>query len=313
MVSFFAKRLAMAIGTLVMAYSLTFFLVHVTGSSPGAVKAGAAGTPAEIEALNESLGWNRPLTTQFFDGLWDLARLDMGESLINGADIQSDLTDRLPVTASVAGLATLASGILGTLIGVMAAVRGGLAQKFATLGASLALSLPSFWLGVVLIYFLSIKLDWLPATGYTALTEDPRGWLTSLTLPMITLAVGASAIISRQAAVGMRAAMARDHIMTLRAVGTPEWRIRYIHALRLASLPIVAILGVQFVVLFGGSVIIENLFNLPGLGQAGQAAATTSDFPSLVGVVVVSTAVVVVMNLVLDLLLAALDPKLRAS
>lgn len=303
----------MAVGTLLMAYTLTFLLVQSSGSSPGAVRGGVQATEAEIEAINESLGWNRPIAVQYFDGLGDLVRLDLGASLINGADVQSDLVDRLPVTASVAGLATLASGLIGTTVGVIAAVRGGLTQRLATLGASIALSLPSFWLGVVLIYGLSIKLDLLPATGYTGFVEDPRGWLTSLTIPVITLAIGASAIVSRQAAIGMRAALNREHIMTLRAVGTPEWRIRYIHALRLASLPIVAILGVQFVVLFGGSVIIENLFNLPGLGQAGQAAAINSDFPALVGVVVASTAVVVVMNLVLDFVLAALDPKLRVS
>lgn len=303
----------MGIGTLAMAYTLTFLLVHSTGNSPGAVRAGINGTPETIAAENEALGWNRPLPVQYIDGLWDLAQLDMGKSLTNGGDIRSNMEDRLPVTASVAALATLASGLLGTMIGVLAAVRGGLAQKFATFGASLALSLPSFWVGVVLIYVLSIRLDLFPATGYTPLLDDPRGWLSSLTIPVIALAIGASAIVSRQAAAGMKAALARDHITTLRAVGTPEWRIRYIHALRLASLPIVAILGVQFIVLFGGSVIIENLFNLPGLGQAGQAAALSSDFPSLVAVVVVSTGVVVVMNLILDLLLAALDPKLRVA
>lgn len=308
---YFAKRLAMAIGTLVMAYSLTFLLVHSTGNSPGAVRAGINGTEETIRAENEALGWNRPLIVQYVDGLWDLARLDMGTSLTNGGDVRANMEDRLPVTASLAALATFASGLIGTLVGVFAAVRGGIVARLSTLGASLALSLPSFWLGVVLIYGLSIKLDLFPATGYTPLLESPTGWLSSLTIPVIALAIGASAIISRQAAVGMRDALAREHIMTLRAVGTPEWRIRYIHALRLASLPIVAILGVQFVVLFGGSVIIENLFNLPGLGQAGQAAALSSDFPSLVAVVVVSTAVVVVMNLILDLVLAALDPKLR--
>lgn len=311
MLLYLAKRLAMGIGTLVMAYALTFLLVHSTGSSPGAVKAGAEGTEEVVNELNEELGWNRPLPVQFVDGLGDLARLDLGTSLINGGDVKEDLKDRVPVTTSVAVLATLVSGVLGTLIGVAAAVRGGFAAKLANLGAGLALSIPAFWLGAILAYLLAIKFDIFPATGYTNLRDDPRGWLTSLALPVITLGVGSSAIVSRQAAVGMRDALAREHIMTLRAVGTPEWRIRYIHALRLAGLPIVAILGVQFVVIFGTSVVIERLFVLPGLGQAGQAAAASSDFTSLTGVVVVSAAVVVLMNLVLDVVLAALDPKLR--
>jgi peptide/nickel transport system permease protein len=114
-------------------------------------------------------------------------------------------------------------------------------------------------------------------------------------------------------AAGMREALGQEHIRTLRAMGTPEWRIRYIHALRFASVPVVSVLGIQFIALFGGSVIIENLFALPGLGQASQAAASSHDFPALIGVVVVATVVVVVINLLLDLVVAALDPKVRTS
>ncbi|MGH1503233.1 MAG: ABC transporter permease [Acidimicrobiales bacterium] len=313
MVAYIAKRLAISLLTIVVSYTLIFLLVHSSSSSPGAVRLGFGATDAEIAAENDRLGWNDPLLSQYLGGLGDLARLDFGTSLIGGADVGKELVDRLPVTASIAGLATLLSGVAGTLAGVAAAVRGRAAAAVVNAGAGVGLSLPAFWLAVILIYVFAIKLDLLPATGYVAISESPLGWLESLTLPVITLAVGGAAMVARVAAVGMREAMGREHIMTLRAVGTPEWRIRYVHALRYASLPVVAVLGIQFIVLFGGSVIIESVFALPGLGQVALSAAVTQDFPLLVGVVVVSTTVVVLTNLVLDLALATLDPKLRTS
>jgi peptide/nickel transport system permease protein len=313
MASYVAKRLLISIGTIWAAYTLTFLMVHSSDTSPGAVRLGLGATPEEVEIENERLGWNRPLTTQYVEGLTGIATLDFGQSLISRSDVGDQLADRLPVTASISVLAALAAGVAGTFLGVTAAVRGGRTARFVDGLAGISLSLPSFWLGVVLVYFFAIRLDLLPATGYSRFNDGVGDWLRSLTLPVITLAVGGAAVIARMAAAGMREALAREHITTLRAVGTPEWRIRYIHALRAASLPIIGVLGVQFIVLFGGSVIIENLFALPGLGQAALSGASGNDFPILIGVVVVSTAVVVVTNLVLDLVTALLDPKLRTQ
>lgn len=311
MARFILKRLLIGLGTIVFAFTVTFLLVHASDASPGSVRLGFEGNPELIDEENERLGWNRPLVVQYVEGLGELATFDLGTSLINSESVADDLQDRLPVTASIAALATLVSGIVGTVLGVTAAVRGRVARRAVEGSSAVGLSLPSFWIGVIFVYVFAIRLGWLPATGYAPLADGVGEWLRRLALPVLTLSVGGAAIVARTAAVGMRDALASEHITTLRAVGTPEWRIRYLHALRHASLPIVAILGVQFIVLFGGSVIIENLFALPGLGQAALAGAQSSDFPSLVGVVVVSTTVVVLVNLALDLLLVALDPKLR--
>jgi peptide/nickel transport system permease protein len=313
MLRYVAKRLAIGIGTIWAAFTLTFLLVHSSDSSPGLVRSGLGATEEEVEAENERLGWNRPLLTQYVDDAGSIVRFDLGQSLINRNDVGPELADRLPVTASISVLATLLAGVAGTGLGVMAAVRGGRVARAVNLFAGLSLSLPSFWLGVVLVYFFAIRYDILPSTGYSRLSDGAGDWLRSLALPVITLAIGGAAVVARMAATGMREALAREHITTLRAVGTPEWRIRYVHALRAASLPVIGVLGVQFIVLFGGSVIIENLFALPGLGQAALTGATSNDFPILIGVVVLSTAVVVVTNLVLDLLTAVLDPKLRTQ
>ena len=313
MLGYVARRLAMAVGTVFAAVVISFLLVHATNGTPGAVRLGPGATADQIAAENEALGWNRPLVVQFFDYLGNLVQGDLGTSLIDGRSIATDLADRVPVTAFIALFATILSGVVGVALGVTAAVRGGRLSRLITTGSGVALSLPAFWVGILLVYLLSLQLGWLPATGYVEFTFDPLGWLTSLMIPVLTLTIGGAAIIARTANVGMREALAQEHIRTLRAMGTPEWRIRYVHALRFASLPVVSVLGIQFIALFGGSVIIENLFALPGLGQAGQAAAASSDFPALIGVVVVATLVVVVTNLLLDLVVAALDPKVRTS
>jgi len=308
-----ARRLALAVLTVLAAVLISFLLVHATPGSPGAIKAGAAGTAAQIAQYNHELGWDQPLWQQFLGYLGNLVRLDFGTSLIDSKDIGADLAARLPVTASIAILATLLSGVVGIALGVTAAVRGGRFGRLITSSSGVALSLPAFWVGILFVYVFALQLGWLPATGYTPFSDDPVGWLTSLALPVLTLTVGGAAIIARTAGSGMREALRQEHIRTLRAVGTPEWRIRYVHALRYASVPVVSVLGIQFIALFGGSVIIENLFALPGLGQAIQSSSSSHDLPALVGVVFIATIVVVVTNLLLELVVAALDPKVRTS
>jgi peptide/nickel transport system permease protein len=313
MFAYVARRLALAVGTVLAAVLISFLLVHATKGSPGAIIEGIGATPQQVAAKNHELGWDRPLWTQFGDYLGHLFRGDLGTSIIDGHPIAADLSDRLPVTGFIALFATLLSGVVGVVLGVTAAVRGGRLSRLINSGSGVALSLPAFWVGILLVYVFAIRLDLLPATGYTKFADDPGGWFLSLLLPVVTLAVGGAAIIARTSCTGMREALRQEHIRTLRAVGTPEWRIRYVHALRYSSVPVVSVLGIQFIVLFGGSVIIENLFALPGLGQASQAAVSSHDLPALIGVVIMATTVVVVINLLLDLVVAALDPKVRTA
>ncbi len=308
---YIARRLAFAVATVLVAVLISFLLVHAAPGSPGAVVLGPSGTAAQIAAKNHELGWDRPLPVQFVDYLSHLVRGDFGVSLIDGHSIAADMAARLPVTGAIALFATIFSGVIGILLGVAAAVRGGRISRLINSGSGVVLSLPPFWVGIVLVYVFAIQLDVLPATGYVDFTDDVGGWAASLALPVLTLTLGGAAIIARTACAGMRSALNQEHIRTLRALGTATWRIRYIHALRLASLPVVSVLGIQFIALFGGSVIVETLFAMPGLGQASQAAVSSHDFPGLIAVVIVATIVVVIINLLLDLAIAALDPKLR--
>jgi peptide/nickel transport system permease protein len=313
MALFITKRLLMALATVLVVAVLAFLLVHAMPGSPGAVSLGAGAAQEAIDQVNQRLGWNDPLLTQFFTWLGSAVQGDLGISLIDGRSVSADLASRLPVTASLAAGATVLSAVLGIALGVTAAVRGGLLDQVIGGFVGLLVALPAFWVGVLFVYLFAVQSSIFPATGYVPFEVSPQDWAMSLALPVITLAVGGAAFIARQTRASMLEALQQEHIRTLRATATPTWKILYVHALRYASLPIVAGIALQFIGLFGGSVIAEQLFAMPGLGQAVQTSVSTHDAPAVQGVVVIATVVVVAVNLVLELATKFLDPKLRAS
>jgi peptide/nickel transport system permease protein len=166
---------------------------------------------------------------------------------------------------------------------------------------------------VLLVYVFAVQLRILPATGFVPFADSPQDWARSLVLPVVTIAITSMAGIARQTRASMGDALTQEHMRSLRALGTPTRRIVYVHALRSASLPILASIAIMFIVLFGGSTVIEVLFALPGIGQAMQAAVGSADLPMVQALVLVATLVVVIVNLALELLTRALDPKLRAA
>lgn len=313
MILFLLNRAAFAVLTLVVASFLAFVLMHLSGATPGGVALGQGAMPEQIEAYNTEIGWYDPWIVQYTGWVWQILQGDLGTSLIDGRDISADIAKRLPVTAALALFGTVVSAIVGIVMGVVAAVRGGAIDRGVTAIASIMISLPPFWVGVLLVFLFAVQLRLLPATGFVPFEQNPEAWARSLVLPVLTIALTAAAGIARQTRASMADALTHEHMRTLRAAGTPLTRILYVHALRTASLPIVASIAVQFIVLFSGSVVIEVLFALPGIGQAMQAAVGTSDLPFVQALVLVATLVVIVVNLALELANRALDPKLRAS
>ena len=313
MALFITKRLLMALATVLVVAVLAFLLVHAMPGSPGAVSLGAGASQQAIDEVNQRMGWNDPLPVQFFTWLGSAVQGDLGVSLIDGRSVSADLASRLPVTASLAAGATVLSAVLGIALGVTAAVRGGILDQVIGGFVGLLVALPAFWVGVLFVFLFAVQSSVFPATGYIPFEVSPQDWALSLALPVITLAVGGAAFIARQTRASMLEALQQEHIRTLRATATPTWKILYVHALRYASLPIVAGIALQFIGLFGGSVIAEQLFAMPGLGQAVQTSVSTHDAPAVQGVVVIATVVVVAVNLVLELATKFLDPKLRAS
>lgn len=313
MIVFAAKRLVFALLTLVLATVVAFVLVHLSGSTPGGVVLGQGATPAEVQTYNEQIGWFDPWPVQYVNWVGQVLQGNLGSSLIDGRDILADLSKRLPVTAALAVFGTILSAIGGIVLGVTAAVRGGAVDRVLTAITGLLLSLPVFWVGILLVFLIAVQFRMLPATGFVPFETNPEAWARSLILPVITIALTSLAGIARQTRASMAEALTSEHMRTLRAVGTPTTRIIYVHALRAASLPILASVAVQFIVLFGGSVVIEVLFALPGIGQAMQGAVGSADLPFVQALVLVATLVVVIVNFALELSTRALDPKLRAS
>ncbi len=313
MIVFVLKRVAFAVLTILVATWIAFMLVHLSGSTPGGVALGQSATPEQVVAYNTSIGWYDPWIVQYANWLGQVLQGNLGVSLIDGRPIGPDIAKRLPVTAALALFGTLLSAVAGILLGVTAAVRGGAADRFITALSGVLLSVPVFWVGVLLVYVFAVQLRLLPATGFVPFAVDPAAWARSLVLPVLTVAITSTAGIARQTRASMSETLTQEHMRTLRAVGTPTTRILYVHALRGASLPILAIVAIQFIVLFGGSVVIEVLFALPGIGQAMQAAVGAADLPFVQALVLVATLVVVVVNLALEILNRTLDPKLRAS
>lgn len=313
MLIFILKRVLFAILTLIVATWIAFVLVHLSGSTPGGVALGQSATPEQVVAYNESIGWYDPWIAQYAAWVGQVLQGNLGVSLIDGREIGPDIAKRLPVTAALAVFGTLLSAVVGVVMGVVAAVRRGATDRVITATSGILLSVPAFWVGVLLVYVFAVQLRLLPATGFVPFASNPEAWARSLALPVLTIAITSAAGIARQTRASMSEALAQEHIRTLRAVGTPTTRIVYVHALRGASLPILASVAIQFIVLFSGSVVIEVLFALPGIGQAMQAAVGSADLPFVQALVLVATLVVVVVNVALELLNRTLDPKLRAS
>jgi peptide/nickel transport system permease protein len=313
MIVFVLKRVAWAVLTLLIASWIAFMLVHLSGATPGGVVLGQLATPEQIHDYDVAIGWHDPWIQQFVTWVWQVVRGDLGVSLIDGREIGPDIAKRVPVTAAIALGGTVFSALIGVALGVAAAVRGGAVDRGITALTGVMLSLPPFWVGILLVYVFAVQARLLPATGFESFDANPEQWVRSLVLPVLTIAITSAGFIARQTRASMTEALAQEYIRTLRAVGTSTRKIVFVHALRGASLPILASVTVQFIVLFAGSVVLELLFALPGIGFAMRSAVGTSDLPFVQALVLVATFVVVVVNLLLEALNRVLDPKLRTS
>ena len=305
------KRAVMGVLTLFAAALITFMLVHLQPGSPGVVVAGIGATEEDIWAIDERLGWHKPLWEQFFGWVAQLLSGNLGTSYIDGRELSEEIFTRISVTAYLAFGAVIIISILGVLIGVVAAVRGGWLDRVLNSGSAFVFALPPYWLAVLLVFLMAVVFPIFPATGYIELADDPGGWAQSLILPILALAIPGAAGLARATRAAMFDAYSQEHMRTLRAMGTPRWRIVYVHSLRFASVQIISMIGLNFVLLFGGTVTIEQLFVLPGLGSGATTAIGAHDIPQIQATVIVTTLVVVVTNLVTELATVFLDPKVR--
>jgi peptide/nickel transport system permease protein len=278
----------------------------------GAESGAQVPSPDQAAAVRHALGLDRPLLAQYGGWLARLSRFDLGVSLYDGSPVAQNLLDRLPVSLELIGVAVALSVGCGVLIGVTAARSRG-TWLDAGLSALLAggLSTPVFVAGTLGVLAFGVLLRWVPVGGYVAFTQDPPGFARQIVLPALTLALGLTAIVGRIARGSMLETMYEDYVRTARAKGLAEARVLYRHVLRAALIPVVTVIGVQFGVLIGGTVLVEYIFNSPGISTLLFTAIQRRDYAMVQGVVLATSTLFILVNLVVDLSYAVLDPRIR--
>ncbi|MHA6764941.1 ABC transporter permease [Streptacidiphilus sp. PAMC 29251] len=309
-----ARRILLAIPLLLIVLTATFLLQQLIPGDPASYVLGNSSSAAQRHQLDESFGLHRPLLTQYLSSFGDAFRGDLGRSWVNGGTVAHTVTAALPATLSLAVLATLVAFVLGTALGTWAALRqGGPADRAVQLFAGAASAVPNFWVAVGLVYLLAISGRVLPATGFVPFSESPGLWLQSLVLPVLALSVPALGPVVLQARSAMADVLGKDYIRALRALGLPTRRIVLKHALRNAAAPVVTTMGFSLIGLLAGTVLIEQVFNFPGLGSVLLTAVQAHDIPVVQGTVVFFAVAVIVVNLAVDLGVALLNPRVRQA
>lgn len=304
-----ARRLIWAPVLLLVVTALSFVLVSLTPGDAARQILGVDATPESYANLRAQLGLDLPLYEQYGNWLTRLFTGDLGTSLFSGESVTALLNQRLPVTLSLVAGAILVSLVVGVGIGVLSAVRGGSLGRAVDVLALVGFAVPAFWLGALLISWFAVDLEWFPATGYVALDESPIDWLKSILLPVIALSVSGVAAIAKQTREAMLDALGSEYIRVAHANGIAPGSIYLQHALKNAGIRVITVTGVQAVSLLGGTVVIENVFALPGLGSLAVNATLQHDIPVIQGVIVYFTVMVIVVNLVIDLAYGWINPR----
>ncbi|WP_163505389.1 ABC transporter permease [Fodinicola acaciae] len=311
MLRFVARRLLSGILLLVVVTSGMFFLAHLAVGDPTAGLLGNSATPAQQAALRGRIGIDRPLLVQFWDWVSHAITGDFGVSWRNFQPVNDQIALRFPVTLSVVVVATALAAVLGLAVGVACGLRpGGLLDRGLKLASVVLFALPGFWVSLVLVTWFGIQLKWFPTIGYVSPDQSVGGWLRSITLPSVSLALGAIVMVAEQLRNGFLQVGNQDFVRTLRARGLSGRRVTA-HILRNASPSALTVLALMFVGLLGGAIVVEIVFNLPGIGSLTQSASQAGDIPVLLGLTAVTVVFVVIVNFLLDLLLGWINPKVR--
>ena len=289
---------------------LSFSLLHLAGGSPAAVMLGAQATPESLKQLTHQLGLDQPLLFQYGRWVAGILHGDFGESIFLNAPVLSVLVGHFGVTLSITLVGFLVAAILGLAAGTVAAVgKGGPADLFVILGSSLGSAVPEFLLGLVLLLLFAYWLPIFPAQGYVTLTSAPGNWLAHILLPSLAIGLIQAGPLARFVRNALRRSLASDYVRTARAKGVGWGALVFRHALASALLPVLTGVGLIFTALLGGAFASEVVFNLPGLGRLMLNSALGRDFPTLQGGVLFIGTLIMLVNLVVDLSYALVDPR----
>jgi ABC-type dipeptide/oligopeptide/nickel transport system permease component len=303
---FILRRLGRLLLTVWLISTIIFFVIRVIPGDPALVIAGVDASAEDVAAIRARIGTDRPLSAQYFDWLWRVARFDFGTSLSSGQPVTGLILERFGLTLSLALLGLLLSLVVALPLGVVSAVRRWsfwdyLGMVFSQLG----MAVPSFWLGILLLLALAVKVPLFPLFG--------SGSLRHLVLPAVALGIARAAVLLRLTRVSMVEELAKEYVITARAKGLTERMVKYKHALRNGLLPVVTIAGIQLGYMLGGAIIIEQVFSLPGLGRLFLFAVYQRDFPLIQGGVVFVAFAFSLINFLVDILYSVLNPRIRVG
>jgi peptide/nickel transport system permease protein len=311
----FVKRLGISVLLVWLVATIVFLAIYLVPGDPAELllsQGGAAPDPAIVEDLRDQLGLNRPVLEQYLHSMAGLLRGDLGYSMMDGAPIAGEIATRLPRTLELIGAAALISVLIGVSTGTLAAVgAGGAFDRIASALAGLGLAVPVFVIGTLAVLVFAQSLRLVPAGGFVPFSQDPAQHLTLLLMPAGTIAVGLSATMFRVTRSAVLEVTVRDYVRTARAKGLSFRRILTRHILRNALIPVVTVLALNLGTLLGGTVLVEYVFNWPGLSGLLVDAVNGRDYPAVVGVVLVISILFVTLNFVVDVLYAVLDPRVR--
>ena len=308
------RRLLAMVPVLILVSLIVFSLIHLTPGDPAISMLGEEATPQAIAALRTKLGLDQPIPVQYVKWLGSVLRGDLGRSIRSNQPVGEAIRERLPVTVELAILAMIVSLAIAIPAGIIAAMRRNSAlDASTTVVALLGVSLPNFFLAILLVLVFGLKLGWLPPFGYKPLAQDPGGNLKLMVLPAITLGTALAAIVTRMMRSSLLEVLDQDYIRTARAKGLRESQMVRFHALKNALMPVVTIVGLQIGGLLGGAIITETIFALPGIGRLLVDSIFQRDFPLVQGVVLFVSLAFLFSNFAVDLVYAYLDPRIRYS
>lgn len=312
MLTYILRRLVGMFVVMLIVAAVVFVIARVIPGDPAAVMLGSAATPEDVAALRARMGLDQPFLTQFALYLKQIVTFDLGDSIFLNRPVTQALAERAELTTFLTLMSVGIAVIIGVPIGIVSAVkRGRLVDQGTVALAMLAASVPSFWIGLTLIRYLAVDVNWFPVAGYGPPDASLLERLHHLVLPAIALGIPNSALVLRFTRTSMLDVMNEDYVRTARAKGLPPLTVILKHALRNALIPILTIIGLTTAIMIAGAIVTETVFGLPGVGNLVVSAVLRRDYPVIQGALLVVSGLYVLINLAVDLLYAVVDPRVR--
>ena len=311
--SFYLKKLLSLVITLFLISIVTFGVFQILPGDPAAIILGPDADPFQLEALRQSMNQDAPLLTRYTDWLGNALTGDLGDSFRFHMPVSDLLLSRIPVTTSLALITLIFTLLIGLPLGLFIASHKGPSGIVISALSQLGIAIPSFWMGIFLVLLFAVTLGLLPSSGYVDFADNPIGWLKSLLLPGLSIALGTCAVLIRYLKTAMLDELSKQYVQTARGKGLSEKMVVRKHIFKNALIPTVTILGMLVIDILGGSIITENVFNIPGLGNLIITAINSRDLPLIQALVLYLGTIVVVFNFIVDMLYSVIDPRIRVK